>query len=221
MNPTKIEWTDQTWNPVTGCNNACVYCYARKMANRLKGRFGYPKNEPFTPTFHPDRLSEPLNIKKPSKIFVCSMSDLFGKWVPDTWIQQVLDVVRRAPHHTFQFLTKNPVRYADFDFPDNAWIGYSTEGPLFHRWDPKHKNNIKFVSIEPMSEPLQIKLDGYYQAINFNLLIVGKETGNRRQRITPKNEWIEQIIDFTEKTNIKLFLKNNLNYESTIQEFPI
>ncbi len=97
MNKTKIEWCDYTWNPVTGCLHRCGdFCYAKKMAYRLKGRYGYPADEPFRPTFRPERIREPLEVKKSSKIFVVSMGDLFGDWVPSEWINSVLDTVEKA-----------------------------------------------------------------------------------------------------------------------------
>jgi protein gp37 len=190
------------------------------MANRLKGRFGYPADSPFEPTFHADKARDPDNIRAPSKIFVCSMGDLFGKWVPADWITMILDTVQFNPQHTFIFLTKNPRRYSEFGFPVNAWIGYSTTGALYHRWDTCHEDNIKFVSIEPLGESLNIRLNGYAQAIDFDWAIVGKETGNRKEKMIPKHEWIEEIIDFTAKTGIRLFIKDNLSHIPVIQEFP-
>jgi protein gp37 len=226
MQKTKIEWTKGTngeygyvWNPVTGCEGKCQYCYARKMANRLKGRCGYPADKPFKPTFHMVRLWETFPAKQ-SKIFVSSMGDLFGDWVQTEWINRVLDVVRINYKHTFIFLTKNPKRYSYFDFPINAWIGYSTTGSINHKWDTHNKDNVKFVSIEPLGEQLSIRLNGYEQAIDFDWLIVGKETGNRKEKLIPKHEWIEEIIDFTAKTGIRLFIKDNLNHIPVIQEFP-
>lgn len=218
MQKTKIEWTDYVWNIVTGCENDCPYCYAKKMANRLRGRYGYPADEPFKPTLH--KIDLRRFPRKPSKIFVSSMGDLFGNWVSTEWIDKVLDVVKREQKHTFIFLTKNPERYSEFDFPKNAWIGYSTTGALYHRWDVRHADNIKFVSMEPLGGPLNIRLNGYAQAIDFDWLIAGRETGNRKEKLIPKYEWIEEIIDFTAKTDISLFIKNNLNHTPVIQEFP-
>ena len=98
MNRTKIEWTDFTWNPVTGCDKRCTFgsdnvqCYAYKMAQRLRGRFGYPEDDPFKPTFHPNRLSEPREVKKPSKIFVCNMGELFANY---GWVDKVFAEIEK------------------------------------------------------------------------------------------------------------------------------
>lgn len=145
LQKSNIEWTQMTWNPITGCLHGCDYCYANKIA----GRFGYKSREGnentlvhiqevpaiylgekiddadidsfpfgFEPTFHRYRLQEPRYRKKPAKIFTCSMGDLFGLWVPDSWIEDVLDIMRKCPQHTFQLLTKGPdYRLANFDFP--------------------------------------------------------------------------------------------------------
>ena len=213
MNPTKIEWTNFTWNPVSGCNHNCPYCYAKKMANRLKGRFGYPENEPFRPMFHRKRLFEPFSVSRTSRIFVSSMGDLFGEWVPDDWIVQVLDVVKQCKHHTFQFRTKNPGRYSDFKFPENAWIGYSTTGMLYHKWDSKHKNNVKFISVEPIQEPMSGPLDG------LTWIIVGAETGNRKGKILPEKTWIQDILHQACPTGIPVFVKDNAG--GTVQNYPV
>lgn len=117
MNTTKIEWTERSWNPITGCSpvsDGCRNCYARRMAKRLRGRAGYPSNDPFRVTFHPDRLEEPLRMRKPRKIFVCSMGDLFHPGVPDEWIDQVFAIMALCPNHTFQVLTKRAERMAKY-----------------------------------------------------------------------------------------------------------
>ena len=109
----KIEWTDKTWNPITGCTKVspgCRRCYAERMATRLRGRHGYPADEPFRVTLHPERLDDPLHWRKPRMCFVCSMSDLFHKDVPDQFIDKVFAVMALAPQHTFQVLTKRPER---------------------------------------------------------------------------------------------------------------
>jgi len=205
MQKTKIEWADYVWNPVTGCLHGCPYCYARKMAFRLKGRYGYPADDPFRPTFHADKLRDPDNLKMPSRIFVCSMSDLFGGWVPRDWITQVLDTVGFNPQHTFIFLTKNPKRYSEFDFPKNAWLGYSTTGPLYHEWDSKHNDNIKFISIEPMMG--EITNTAYLHDTKW--IILGAETGNRKGKVGFKENWKRQALEICYQNNIPLFVKNN------------
>jgi protein gp37 len=161
MNRTKIEWCDYTWNPVTGCwgpggvseeySNRCWYCYAKKMANRFYG----DGQDHFFPQFHPERLGQPSKIKKPSRIFVCSMGDLFGDWVPWQWIKSVLTCAEVNQEHTFIFLTKNPARYAEFNpWPKNCWVGCTVTNQedaderipdLF-----KVKAPVRFVSVEPM-----------------------------------------------------------------------
>jgi protein gp37 len=111
--PTKIEWTDETWSPITGCtpiSEGCQNCYAKRMANRLKGRYGYDKDEPFRVTLHPNRLEEPLRWKKPRMIFVCSMGDLFHEDVPDDFIDQIFAVMALCTGHAFLTLTKRPER---------------------------------------------------------------------------------------------------------------
>lgn len=114
MNKTSIEWTEVTWNPVTGCtpvSPACEHCYARRMAKRLAGRCGYPAvPHEFEVTLHPERLSEPLGWKKPRRVFVCSMGDLFHEDVPDEYIDAIFAVMATAEQHTFQVLTKRPER---------------------------------------------------------------------------------------------------------------
>ena len=111
--PTKIEWAEETWNPVTGCSpisEGCQNCYAKRMANRLRGRCGYPADDPFRVTLHPERLGEPLRWKEPRKVFVCSMGDLFHEFVPTKFIIDCLSIMAEAYQHTFMILTKRPER---------------------------------------------------------------------------------------------------------------
>lgn len=160
MRKTKIEWADMTWNPVTGCRHDCSYCYARRIAHRFaaKGdmcRYGcgetveldepYRKNgavvpypADFVPTLHRYLLDDPASRLKPQNIFTCSMGDLFGEWVPQDWINEVIEACRKAPQHNYLFLTKNPIRYSiwrtekypdiDFAFGDNMWLGCTFTG---------------------------------------------------------------------------------------------
>lgn len=160
MADTKIEWTDKTWNPVTGCtkiSEGCQHCYAERMSKRLAGRCGYDKDDPFTVTLHPDKLNEPLKWKKPSKIFVCSMGDLFHDDVSLNLVDKIFAVMALCPQHIFILLTKRPermkryfydiggttrrdwvatqickikntTRMPSFDWPlPNVWLGVTTE----------------------------------------------------------------------------------------------
>jgi protein gp37 len=163
-----------------------------------------------------DGLKRTSNLK----IFIGSTHDIFGSWIPDEWIRTIILKAVQNPWFTFIFLTKNPNRYSDFTFPRNAWIGYSTTNTLYHEWDERHQDNIKFVSLEPIQAAMTVNLEGYAQRIDFDWLLVGKETGHRKGRVFPKSTWIGDIIGFCRKANIKLFLKDNLNYFLKIQEYP-
>lgn len=219
MQKSEIEWTDYVWNPVTGCLHGCPYCYAKKMAYRLKGRFGYPVDEPFRPTFHEERMGDLPDHKpgkcKGKKIFVSSMGELFGDWVPEEWINRVLLTVKEHPFATFIFLTKNPKRYSQFNFPKNAWIGYSTTGPLYHEWDSKHKDNIKFISIEPMMGDIT-NIDYLH---NTDWVIIGAESGNRKGKVKLDNQWLRDALVVLDKLKIPVFIKNNAG--GVRQEYPI
>lgn len=220
MQKTKIDWADQVWNPLTGCLKGCIYCYAKKMAKRLKGRYGYPADGPFRPTWHLNRLQEPYRLKKPQKIFVCSMGDLFAPGVEARGIEEIIHIASDLKQHTFIFLTKNPERYNEFKFPLNAWLGYSTVSELWYAWDDRQKNNIKFVSLEPMKTPLYITRDKYEEKTNFDWLIVGAETGNRKDKYTILPEWIDDCIEYCKIKNIKLWIKKSAGGFSDLQEFP-
>lgn len=186
----------------------------------LKGvRVPYPFG--FEPTFHRYKLDEPQKWKKGRNIFVCSMADLFGDWVPDKWIEEVFEACDRAPQHNYLFLTKNPARYIELinntDFfvktRNNMWFGYSYTGKESKQWwDPDY--NI-FASVEPILEPIEVP--------RCKWLIVGAETGRRKDKVIPKREWIEQIVEDCRKYNIPVFMKSSLSDiwgEPLIQEFP-
>jgi protein gp37 len=132
--PTKIEWTNETWNPVTGCtpvSEGCANCYAKRMAKRLAGRAGYPKApHEFDVTLHPDRLNQPYHWRKPRKVFVCSMSDLFHEDVPEEYIVKVFATIAINERHTFQILTKRPKRMYEL-FKDN----YIFKKVAYYIWD--------------------------------------------------------------------------------------
>jgi len=167
---TKIAWTNESWNPITGCTKispGCKNCYAEYMARRLAGRHGYPKApHHFDVTLHSNRLEQPLRWRKPRMIFVCSMSDLFHEDVPFRFIDRVFHTVELGRQHTFQILTKRPKRMLEYmasrsaDFPlPNAWFGVSVENPDY-LWRIEELLKIpaavRFVSLEPMLKPIQI-----------------------------------------------------------------
>lgn len=230
MNRTKIEWTDFTWNPVTGCwgpggtaekPNRCAYCYAHKLAARFwVQQYGTSYTEPFEPVFHEMRLLEPLKIKKPAKIFVSSMGDLFGDWVPREWIEAVLDAVTACPQHTFQFLTKNSRRLKDFNpWPENAWVGATaTDEESFAEAAAalvQVEAKVRFISAEPLLGEIR---HFTIQTTLIDWLIIGTLTGPAAK--PPCQEWVQQLSDWAKYMGIPRFLKNNLNWPERIQEFP-
>lgn len=182
MGTTKIEWADVVWNPITGCSwvsEGCDNCYAERLAFRLKGRFGYPAEDPFKVTFHRDRIEDPLRWKRPRKVFVCSMGDLFHEGVPLYLTKEIFDVMRRAGNfngHTFIVLTKRPKRMAEFiallqkdKGPDSrrwpmpfVWLGVTAENQqLFDgRWPIMQEipAAVRFVSIEPMLSKIDLRI---------------------------------------------------------------
>ena len=170
---TKIEWTDETWNPITGCSpisEGCANCYAKRMAARLRGRFGYPADGPFKVTFHPDRLGQPLKWKKPRRVFVCSMGDIFHANVELKWLERIWDMMFDAPQHTFILLTKRPFNTIQFiDYMEdrhrqvwypNIWLGVPAENQQrANERIPallKIPAAVRFVSVEPMLGPVSL-----------------------------------------------------------------
>lgn len=173
----------------------------------------------FDPTFHRYRLDEPQRVKVPQKIFVVSMGDLFGAWVPDEWIEQVFKACQQAPQHTYLFLTKNPYRYMQLHLqgklPQNSNFWYGTtltgQGKLpFNCLDFRQT----FVSIEPLLGDMSAK----FPFTNIQWAIVGAQTGPGATK--PKPEWVERIIDQCRGAGVPLFLKDNLMWHEKIQEFP-
>ncbi len=236
-----------TWNPITGClgpngtpekPKRCSYCYAHKLANgRLKKRYlasptditGEPliipdgdPLDPFTPRLWPRRLLEPHTVKKPSTIFICSMGEVFGDFIPVRWIYWILETCRNCPQHTFQILTKNPNRAKEFYFPDNVWLGVTVTSesdwprvPLLLGSDAK----VKFISFEPLlgdvfKDPKLASFSGFSYV---DWAIIGART---RPYLKPDPAWVYNIIDRAHSEGIPVFVKDNLRWSEKIEEMP-
>jgi protein gp37 len=193
----RIEWTERTWNPVTGCTKispGCKHCYAESMALRLQAMGTHGYENAFKLTIHPHRLEEPLKRKKPTIYFVNSMSDLFHQKVSVAFVEQVFDVIAACPQHNFQILTKRPERMAQFfskrSIPQNCWLGTSVEDKRYGlpRIDVLRNvpSKIRFLSIEPLLEDL-----GSVNLENIHWVIVGGESGPKARPM--KLEWVERI----------------------------
>lgn len=197
MSNSRIEWTEQTWNPTIGCTKTspgCAFCYAETMSYRLKAMGVEEYKNGFKLNILPDRLSEPLKRRKPTVYFVNSMSDLFHKDIPFSFIDSVFEVIKNSPQHTFQILTKrsgNMARYfKNRVVPENAWLGVSVENvkhglPRIN--DLRRVNaKVRFLSIEPLLEDLgEIDLRG------ISWVIVGGESGPKARPM--KKEWVSKI----------------------------
>jgi protein gp37 len=205
-----IEWTQATWNPVTGCDKVspgCAHCYAETFAERWRGIQGHPYEQGFDLRLWPHRLEQPLRWRRPRLIFVNSMSDLFHEQVPDDFIQQVFEVMGRASQHTFQILTKRHERLADIasdlSWHPNVWMGVSIENRRFvHRADYLRAvpARVRFISAEPLLGPLDnLDLDGIHW------LIAGGESGARHRRCDP--DWIRALRDRCESEAVPFFFK--------------
>ncbi len=207
----RIEWTEQTWNPTTGCTKispGCKYCYAETMARRLEamGASGYENG--FALTLHPERLQQPLKRRKPTLYFVNSMSDLFHEEVPDSFIDQVFSVMRKSPHHTYQILTKRadrlPEYFAGRDCPENVWLGVSVEDREYGLPRIEHLRKVdakvRFLSVEPLLEDL-----GKLDLRGIHWVIVGGESGPKARPMAP--EWVENVRRQALEAGVAFFFK--------------
>ena len=205
-----IEWTEFTWNPVTGCikvSQGCKHCYAERMAKRLKA-MGSPRYvNGFAPVLHHDLLEVPLRWKRPRVVFVNSMSDLFQEAVPDDFIAAVFKTMLACPQHTFQILTKRSQRLRELapalSWPSNVWMGVSVEDEraVDRIFDLQHvPSAVRFLSCEPLIGPLRsLPLSGIHWAI------VGGESGPRSRPM--RQSWVESIRDQCEDAGVAFFFK--------------
>ena len=234
-----IEWTDYTWNPVGGCKHACRWempdgsiaiCYAEHVAERV-AQAAYPHGFEHH-YWRPELLEEPLKLKESAKIFLDSMSDLMGHWVPDEQIEQVLDIAREARQHSFQLLTKNAPRLLQFEFPPNVWVGVSAPPSFFmgRRLSEQQqarmvrrqievlrdvKAAVRWMSIEPLSfdiAPLLVDSD-------LQWAVIGAAT-NGPKSYQPRPEWVVNVLDVLDAQNTAVFFKGNIEWSTWREEFP-
>ena len=209
-----IEWTDATWNPVTGCTKitrGCDNCYAERLAERFRGTPGHPFERGFDLTLRPERLQQPLSWKRPRRVFVNSMSDLFHTGIPADFVDRVFDTMEAADHHVFQVLTKRSSlmknyllgRYGSCSPPPHIWCGVSVEDDIATR-RIRHLQlapvAVRFLSMEPLLGPVgALCLDG------ISWVIVGGESGPKARRMDER--WVLDIRDSCERQGIHFFFK--------------
>lgn len=212
MAESSIEWTEHTWNPVTGCTKlspGCKHCYAETMTRRLvaMGASGYENG--FALTMHPERLEQPLRRKAPTTYFVNSMSDLFHEGVTDAFIEQVLEVCRRTPQHTYQVLTKRAERLPEFfaqrHIPTNVWLGVSVEDrkygvPRIAHLQAVLGAAVRFLSVEPLLGDV-----GKLDLAGIHWVIVGGESGMSARPMKP--EWAENVRRQALSQGVAFFFK--------------
>lgn len=211
-NRSTIEWTEATWNPISGCSKVspgCAHCYAEAISLRFGHSAGpwTPANAAKNVVLHPGRLDQPLRWRRPRMIFVNSMSDLFHEQIPIEFISQVFDVMSNAERHTFQILTKRHERLAELapllPWPPNVWMGVSIENRRFmHRADYLRDvpAAVRFISAEPLLGPLNgLDLSGIHW------LIAGGESGPRHRPI--KRQWVRHLRDLSRSAGVAFFLK--------------
>jgi protein gp37 len=212
-----VDWADFTHNPITGCLHDCAYCYAWYQAEDLE-----LYKQGFQPTFFPGRLSGFSNMEPPDEIdhpreknvFVGSMSDMFGNWVPNWMIQSVLDEVEENDGFDYLFLTKFPQKLSRFDFPDNAWVGTTVDKK--HRVDIAERNfkqvdaPVKWLSCEPLLENVAPQFD---ELSMFDCVVIGaqQEMGQEVEEKQPKLEWVIELYQKAREAGCKVYFKENLD----------
>ena len=210
MKTTKIEWTDKTWNPITGCSKksiGCLHCYAEVMSRRLKAMGQEKYANGFTITLHEKCLKEPLSWKGYHNIFVCSMSDIFHEDVPFEFIDQIFAVIKKTPQHRYQILTKRAERMVEyFDnhcIPVNVWLGVTVEAKSSRFRIDLLRNlpaSVKFLSCEPLLEDL-----GNLNLVGIDWVIVGGESGPQARPM--QETWVLNIRKQVEEQGVRFFFK--------------
>jgi len=211
MKTTKIEWTDRTWNPITGCtkiSSGCINCYAEVMARRLQAMGQKKYENAFSIAMHEKCLDEPLSWQKPHAIFVCSMSDVFHKDIPTSFINKIMATIKMTPHHRYQLLTKRSGRMLEYfrkhNIPQNVWLGVTVESKEYKRriddLSLLENASVRFLSFEPLLDDLE-ELD----LSNVDWVIVGGESGANGRRM--EEDWVKNIRVQCESQNVSFFFK--------------
>lgn len=223
-----ISWAQWSWNPVTGCLHGCEYCYAREIATSKRFATAYPAG--FTPLFHDERLAAPANTVIPAshrddpawrRVFVCSMADLYGRWVPKKWITQVHDSMMESPQWQYITLTKFPGRYVGLEMPAGAWVGTSIDEQkrvsiaqrAFEKLPPGQRDGgeiVKWLSLEPLREPLRLG-----DLSMFDWVVIGAQTETYQpdglvKAFAPPFEWVSRIVAQAREAGCAVHCKPNL-----------
>jgi protein gp37/ParB-like chromosome segregation protein Spo0J len=218
----QISWAAWSWNPVTGCLHGCCYCYARELATKPSYRAAYPVG--FTPLFHHERLDAPANTTVPAeaaadarfkRVFVCSMADLYGKWVPDEWIEQVHASAIANPQWDYLMLTKFPRRYVGLALPPTAWLGTSVDEQKRVRLAEEAFREIKGVQVKWLSlEPLLAPLE-FSDLTMFDWIVIGSQSATEQPdgqvaEFAPPFEWVARLVAQAREASCRVYLKPNL-----------
>jgi protein gp37 len=218
----QVSWAAWTWNPVTGCLHGCPYCYARELANRESYREAYPVA--FTPLFHPERLDAPRNTEIPAevtsdsrlgRVFVCSMADLYGKWVPDEWIEKVHASCIADQRWEYLMLTKFPRRYTEMKLPPTAWLGTSVDEQKRVRLAEEAFRGIKGVRVKWLSlEPLLAPL-AFSDLSMFDWIVIGSQSATNQptgsvKEFAPPFEWVARLTAQAREAGCRIYHKPNL-----------
>lgn len=215
-----VDWANWTWNPVTGCEHGCKFCYAREIANSKRMAAVYPNG--FEPTYHPYRLDAPKNTsrkesddERDGRVFVCSMADLFGKWVPKDWIQSVFDACIESPEWEYLFLTKWPARYAQMPLLKKAWYGASviqqSDVARVEKAMSAFKTDcVKWISLEPMLGPITFSDLSWC-----DLVVIGGQTSTTQPEgyvpeFAPDFDWIVNVVNECRQYGVPYYIKDNL-----------